>query len=327
MPRQFSHAGALSASSSARPRRSPARAGDGAPGELILLRVATRDRVPRNAVGSSAPTGRGTSGCPRPGLPGERELGRESSRPLVAAVVQAADSHPDEAIRLSAELTPILDRAWVVADWVTVATAAVQASHHASDRVFAAVAWGTLGLALRAVRRFDEAIDAHQQALDIHRETGDRHGEGQAWNNLGNALQEVRRFDEAIAAHKQALDIHRESGDRHDEGLAWGNLGIAHAELDQPDRARQAWRGWETTSVPPRPGSGWPTWTGSHRKGQTPRLTDRAPHTGPTSMRTELARSTMVGSTTRATARRRARVHHQVTFLQPGAEAYTFTFG
>ena len=46
-----------------------------------------------------------------------------------------------------------------------------------------------LGIALREVRRFDEAITAHQDAAAIFRETGDRHGEGTALTNLGLALQ------------------------------------------------------------------------------------------------------------------------------------------
>ena len=68
------------------------------------------------------------------------------------------------------------------------------------------------------VRRFDEAITAHQDAAAIYRDTGDRHGEGTARNNLGLALRQVRRFDEAITAHQDAAAIYRETGDRHGEG-------------------------------------------------------------------------------------------------------------
>ncbi len=34
------------------------------------------------------------------------------------------------------------------------------------------------------MRRFEEAITAHQDAATIYQETGDRHGEGMALNNL-----------------------------------------------------------------------------------------------------------------------------------------------
>jgi hypothetical protein len=58
---------------------------------------------------------------------------------------------------------------------------------------------------------------------------GDRHREGTALNNLGVALREVRWFDEAIAAHQDAAAIFRETGDRHGEGAALRNLEEARA--------------------------------------------------------------------------------------------------
>jgi tetratricopeptide (TPR) repeat protein len=146
---------------------------------------------------------------------------------LVAAVVLAAESHPDEGISLARDLGRILSMARALTDWVTVAAAAVQASEHVSDRVLTATAWENLGLALKSVRRFDEAITAHELARDLFREASDRHGEATALTNLGAALCEVRRFDEAATALEQARDIHRETGNRHGEAIAWNSLGSA----------------------------------------------------------------------------------------------------
>lgn len=172
---------------------------------------------------------------------------------LVAAVVQAAEIHPDEAIGLSADLVPILDRARLLADWVTAATAAVQASRHTPRRDLAAT----------------------------------------AWNSLGNALQGVRRFEEAISAHEQARDISREVGNRHGEGTAGNNLGIAHEECAQPDRAHRAWvqavmssSRWGTTRGQPWSGSGWPIWTGRHRPGPSARIRDNPLYHVPSVSRT-----------------------------------------
>jgi tetratricopeptide (TPR) repeat protein len=64
-----------------------------------------------------------------------------------------------------------------------------------------------------AVRRFDEAITAHQTARDIFQETGDRHREAGAWNNLGIAFREMRRFDEARHCWSEAARAYLETGD------------------------------------------------------------------------------------------------------------------
>jgi len=46
----------------------------------------------------------------------------------------------------------------------------------------------------------------------------------------GRALREVRRFAEAITAHQEAVAIFRETGNQHHEGKALDNLEIARAE-------------------------------------------------------------------------------------------------
>ncbi len=57
-----------------------------------------------------------------------------------------------------------------------------------------------LGIALFDQRRFDESVDAYQQALAA------RNRFPIAWNNLGNSLRMLGRIDEAEAAFIEALD-------------------------------------------------------------------------------------------------------------------------
>jgi tetratricopeptide (TPR) repeat protein len=154
---------------------------------------------------------------------------------LISHITQATDTRPTDAVWLAADLAPFLERARLLADWVTIATAAVQASR--DDRTLAAASWNNLGAALRQVRRFEEAITAHQRAGELFRETGDRHGEAMAWNNLGLALRQVRRFEEAITAHQRAGELFRETEDRHGEGTAWNNLGLALVEARRFEEA------------------------------------------------------------------------------------------
>jgi tetratricopeptide (TPR) repeat protein len=147
---------------------------------------------------------------------------------LVAAVTMAADTGRDEAaLRLPLLLAEYFDWRRRFDDWIATTIISLNAARRLGDRRREGDALTILGLALREVRRFEEAITAHQDAATIFLETGDRHSEGTALNNLGLALREVRRFEEAITAHQEDLAICRETGDRHGEGIALGNLGLA----------------------------------------------------------------------------------------------------
>jgi len=145
---------------------------------------------------------------------------------LIAAVTLAASTGREQiAIQLSLNLSEYLSWRRRVNDWLAITTISLDAARRLGDRSTEAAMLNNLGVAVAEVRRFEEAITAHQDAAAIFRETGDRHGEGLALTNLGAALTEVRRFEEAITAHQDAAAIFRETGDRHGEGLALGNLG------------------------------------------------------------------------------------------------------
>ncbi|MFI5816303.1 tetratricopeptide repeat protein, partial [Streptomyces sp. NPDC051643] len=77
--------------------------------------------------------------------------------------------------------------------------------------------------ALIALRRHDEAHEAHRTALDLYQQSGDTHGQAKAWNNLGSTLIALRRHDEAHEAHRTALDLYQQSGDTHGRASAWNN--------------------------------------------------------------------------------------------------------
>lgn len=122
-------------------------------------------------------------------------------------------------------------------EWITLSAAVRDAAHRLHDRDGEAQALNGLGLALRRVRRFEEAIEAHQLCLQICRESGSRHGEGTALTNLGLALREVGRLDEAVVAHTSAVQIFHEAGERHNEGRALNNLGLPLREAGRLEEA------------------------------------------------------------------------------------------
>jgi tetratricopeptide (TPR) repeat protein len=153
----------------------------------------------------------------------------DAERPgLIAAVTLAAATGRDQiAMRLPLTLSEYLSWRRRFDDWLAVLTVSRDNARQLNHQRNEAAALTGLGNALRYVRRFEEAISAHQEAAGIFQETGDRHGEGMALNNLGLALRYVRRFEEAISAHQEAAGIFQETGDRHGKGAALNNLGLA----------------------------------------------------------------------------------------------------
>jgi tetratricopeptide (TPR) repeat protein len=162
---------------------------------------------------------------------------------LVAAVSMAADTGRDQvALNLPHALAEYFSWRRRFDDWLTTAAVGLNAANNLGDRNARAGALNSFGLALQAVRRFEEAIAAHRDAAAIFRATGQRHGEGMASHNLGMALEHVRRFDEAITAYLQDLAVCREYGDRNGEGQTLNNLGIVLREADRFEEAVAAHR-------------------------------------------------------------------------------------
>ena len=77
---------------------------------------------------------------------------------------------------------------------------------------------------MRAARS-EKALN-YQQALVIHREVGDRSGEGTTLNNIGTIYDNLGQQDEALDTYQQALAIRREVGDRYGEGVTYGTWAI-----------------------------------------------------------------------------------------------------
>src|SRR5690606_17764299 len=155
------------------------------------------------------------------------------------AVCTSAPGHqlPRTSTDLAFSLSRFLDFRRHFDDWITITTTAVEIFRQTDDRHGEGVALNSLGLALQEVRRFDEAITAHPQAVEIFRQTDDRHGDGVVPISLGRVLEYVRRFDEGITAHTPAVEIFRQTDDRHGEGVALNSLGNALQEVRRFDEA------------------------------------------------------------------------------------------
>lgn len=70
-----------------------------------------------------------------------------------------------------------------------------------------------------------EALATGTISRDTARRLGDLESETAAINIVGIALRELRRFEDAITIHQDAAAIFQETGDRRGEGTALTNLG------------------------------------------------------------------------------------------------------
>lgn len=88
--------------------------------------------------------------------------------------------------------------------------------------------------------RYNDARRHQEQALKIHRELGDRHGEGIMLNNLGEIYRLTGDYEHAIELYGQALHIARSIGDQDGELAYLSNLGGAYVGSGAFDEAVEA---------------------------------------------------------------------------------------
>ncbi|MER6362551.1 tetratricopeptide repeat protein [Kitasatospora sp. NPDC001527] len=162
---------------------------------------------------------------------------------LVAAVHTAhAAGRYETAQHLTSHLSFYLNLRRRLDDHLDIARIALAAAHDSRDPRGEASAWIELGLALQALRRFEEAEAAHRTALTQHQSLGDHQGEATARSNIGNVLWALRRFEEAEAAHRTTLSQYQALGDHHGEAVAWDDLGVVLQALRRFEEAEAAHR-------------------------------------------------------------------------------------
>jgi len=125
---------------------------------------------------------------------------------------------------------------WILASVVLLALLAATA-HGAGDDVadeFSVVnesdpvEWNNKGVALYNEGKYDEAIQAYDEAIRLDPEMA------MAWYNKGNALYVLGKYDEAIQAYDEAIRLDSEFAS------AWNNKGVALISQGKYDEAIQA---------------------------------------------------------------------------------------
>lgn len=150
---------------------------------------------------------------------------------LVAAVRDAAEHDlPERCWTLAQCLWDFFNLRKHWTDWLDTHEVALRAARAAGDRAAEGRMLITLGIALREVRRHDEAAECYRRALAIFRAIGDREREEATWNNLGIVHMVQGRPDDALESYERAAAIARELGNLHSEAVTLNNIALLHAD-------------------------------------------------------------------------------------------------
>jgi tetratricopeptide (TPR) repeat protein len=122
----------------------------------------------------------------------------------------------------------------------------------AIDEAERARALGMRGLALSALGRRAEALEATQEAVDLYRRLAAQHPDAflpylaASLTNLGNRLSEMGRWAEALEATQEAVDLYRRLAAQHPDAFlpdlagSLTNLGAMLSEMGRRAEALQA---------------------------------------------------------------------------------------
>ncbi|MGH2537276.1 MAG: tetratricopeptide repeat protein [Candidatus Promineifilaceae bacterium] len=92
------------------------------------------------------------------------------------------------------------------------------------------------------MNRFERAIDAHRQALELAEKHGDTPGRAKALGGLGLVFSYLERPEEALSYLRRSLALFEQMGDKDELARCWNRIGVAQMSLGELDKAILAFR-------------------------------------------------------------------------------------
>lgn len=106
-----------------------------------------------------------------------------------------------------------------------------------------AISWADLGDVYHTLKRYEESINAYQQAIKF----SSKHR--YSWYKLGGVYQDLQRYEDAINSYKKAINISPKYRN------AWNKLGELYRELERHDDAIQSYK--KVIELDPKHSRGW----------------------------------------------------------------------
>ncbi len=116
---------------------------------------------------------------------------------------------------------------------------ALQLKIEYNDRYAQASTYHQLGIVAQEQRQWAQAEQYYQQALQIYIEYNDRYAQASTYHQLGRVAQEQRQWAQAEQYYQQALQIYIEYNDRYRQAVTYHQLGRVAEEQRQWAQAEQ----------------------------------------------------------------------------------------
>src|SRR5262249_48100292 len=111
------------------------------------------------------------------------------------------------------------------------------------NRLFESITLSDLGNVVTHMGEPDRALQYYRRAQAISREMGDKPGEATALLNKSAALQKMRNYRKALETAGMALRPPRDSGDRYIEAGTLHYLAMAEWKLNRTAKADEHFKG------------------------------------------------------------------------------------
>ena len=96
---------------------------------------------------------------------------------------------------------------------------------------------GNIGVVYKNLGQYDKALSYYQKALAIHRKIGDVKGERTDLGNIGAVYGNLGQYEKALSYFQKSLAIAKKIGDVRGEGRALTNIGAIYVNLGQYEKA------------------------------------------------------------------------------------------
>lgn len=119
-------------------------------------------------------------------------------------------------------------RAYAILD----STLAIANTHKDKEEI--ALTHNSLGIVLRDLGRYDEAMQHSQKALEL---TENSKTTASAQNNLGTINRRMGRYEEALKIYLEAVETYHQLGMKDEEATVNNNIGMVYSSMEMDEKA------------------------------------------------------------------------------------------